>query len=79
MTPRIMDANWVVKRAVGQNPAILGKKLKQHYFLGHDYLELDIDIASSSVAAGEKTPHLLMSDCKSHCCSASACRKLPVW
>ena len=52
MTPRIMDANWVVKRAVGQNPAILGKKLKQHYFLGHDYLELDIDIASSSVAAG---------------------------
>ncbi|KAH8082127.1 DUF1336-containing protein [Aureococcus anophagefferens] len=51
MTPRVVDANWVVRRAVGQNPVLLGKKLKQHYFRGPDYLELDIDIASSAVAA----------------------------
>ena len=52
MTPRIAEANWVVRRAVGQNPVLLGKKLKQHYFRGDDYLELDIDIGSSPVAAG---------------------------
>ena len=52
LTPRIAEATWVVRRAVGQSPVLLGKKLKQHYFRGDDYLELDIDIGSSSVAAG---------------------------
>ena len=52
LTPRMLDSNWVVRKAVGQRPAVLGKQLKQWYWRGADYLEIDIDIGSSQIAAG---------------------------
>ena len=52
LIPKCVDANWVVKRAVGGTPAILGKKLKQHYHRQKHYFELDIDIGSDAIAAG---------------------------
>lgn len=52
--PRAIDPSpWVVKRGVGETPAILGKKLKQRYFGdGETYFEVDIDVSSSRIAAG---------------------------
>mmetsp|Transcript_80 Transcript_80/g.147 ORF Transcript_80/g.147 Transcript_80/m.147 type:complete len:315 (+) Transcript_80:158-1102(+) len=44
-------APWAVKMAVGEKPALVGKKLQQFYFRGPNYFEVDMDIASSSTAA----------------------------
>ena len=37
--------------AIGSKPALTGTKLAQYYYRGENYLEVDIDIGSSSVAA----------------------------
>eukprot|EP00968_Pinguiococcus_pyrenoidosus_P010499 scaffold831_cov268-Pinguiococcus_pyrenoidosus.AAC.18 len=50
LIPALVDAPWVVRRAVGNRPAIVGRKLKNRYFRGDGYIEVDIDISSSSVA-----------------------------
>jgi len=52
LIPKIVEGNWVVRKSVGSTPAILGTKLKQTYHRGTNYFELDVNIASSSVAAG---------------------------
>lgn len=44
---QIVEGNWVVKRAAGSTPAILGTKLKQHHFRGDNYLETDLEIGAS--------------------------------
>lgn len=50
LIPSIAEGSWTIKMAVGQKPALTGKKLKQHYFRGPGYFEIDIDVSSSSVA-----------------------------
>lgn len=50
MIPIIVKGAWSIKTAVGQKPALTGTKLTQKYFLGPNYLEVDIDISSSTVA-----------------------------
>ena len=40
----------MLKKAVGNRPVILGKAMKMRYYRGDSYLEIDIDIASSSAA-----------------------------
>eukprot|EP01038_Epipyxis_sp_PR26KG_P014085 gene14085-18903_t len=52
MIPSVIDGNWTIKMAVGQKPALTGKKLTHSYFKGQNYMEVDIDISSSSVAKG---------------------------
>jgi hypothetical protein len=37
--------------AIGSKPALTGTKLSQYYHRGDNYVEVDIDISSSSVAA----------------------------
>jgi len=49
--PEICDGPLIVKKAVGSKPALLGKKLAQRYFRGENYIEIDVDIASSIVAS----------------------------
>lgn len=44
-------APWAVKMAVGEKPALVGKKLRQFYFRGRNYFEIDMDISSSSAAS----------------------------
>mmetsp|Transcript_27580 Transcript_27580/g.45553 ORF Transcript_27580/g.45553 Transcript_27580/m.45553 type:complete len:498 (-) Transcript_27580:241-1734(-) len=51
LIPQMIEANYVVKKATGNTPAIIGTKLKQSYFRGRNYFELDLDVASSSIAA----------------------------
>ena len=52
--PRAVDPSpWIVKKSVGETPAILGRKLKQTYFGdGETYFEVDVDVGSSRVAGG---------------------------
>ena len=52
LIPQIIEGNFIVRRAVGSTPAILGTKLKQSYRRMDRYLELIVDVGSSSVAAG---------------------------
>lgn len=51
LIPSVVEGPWAVKYAVGNKPALTGKKLSQRYFKGEGYFEIDIDISSSSIAA----------------------------
>lgn len=52
LIPRIVEGNFIVRKAVGSTPAIMGTKLKQYYMRTDRYCEIYLDIGSSSVAAG---------------------------
>lgn len=60
LVPRIVDGPWLVRKSVPNKPAILGKALKQRYFKGPGYLELDIDIGSSKIAWSITSKLLIM-------------------
>ena len=47
LIPSVSDGPWLVKSAVGSRPALLGKTLKQRFFVGEGYTEVDIDCNSS--------------------------------
>ncbi|XP_065850775.1 protein ENHANCED DISEASE RESISTANCE 2-like [Euphorbia lathyris] len=48
---RIVKGPWVVKKTVGNHSAcLLGKALTCNYHKGPNYLEIDVDIASSKIA-----------------------------
>lgn len=51
LIPRIAEGSWVIKQSVGTTPVILGRKLTASYHRGPNYMEVDIDIGSSTVAA----------------------------
>lgn len=51
LIPHVIDGPWVVKKAVGQKPALVGNKLKQTYYKGENYYEVDLDVSSDKVAA----------------------------
>eukprot|EP01032_Pedospumella_encystans_P008269 gene8269-9835_t len=49
--PRMVKASWAIQAAVGTKPALIGnKKLELKYFRGPGYLEVDIDLSSSTIA-----------------------------
>lgn len=50
LIPRIVEGNYMVRKAVGSKPAILGTRLKQHYIRTGRYFEVVVDISSSTVA-----------------------------
>ncbi|KAF5748101.1 hypothetical protein HS088_TW04G00050 [Tripterygium wilfordii] len=48
---RIVKGPWIVKKAVGNYSAcLLGKALTCNYHRGENYLEIDVDIGSSTIA-----------------------------
>ena len=53
LIPRIVEGNYIVRKAVGSKPAIMGTKLKQYYHRcpNNRYFELILDVNSSKVAA----------------------------
>lgn len=51
LIPRIVDGNFVVRKAVGSTPAIMGTKLKQYYVRTDRFFELILDVGSSAVAS----------------------------
>ena len=50
LIPRIVEGNYVVRKAVGSRPAILGSKIKQYYVKSDRFFEVIVDISSDSVA-----------------------------
>ena len=52
LIPYISQGSWIVKQSVGKKSCLLGQALEVNYFRGDNYLELDIDVGSSTVARG---------------------------
>ncbi|EPS71915.1 hypothetical protein M569_02843, partial [Genlisea aurea] len=52
LIPSIVEGYWMVKRAVGTKACLLGKALTCKYLKQDNFLEIDVDIGSSSVARG---------------------------
>ncbi|XP_073293321.1 protein ENHANCED DISEASE RESISTANCE 2-like isoform X1 [Primulina huaijiensis] len=46
------QGSWIVKQSVGKKACLIGQALEINYFRGKNYLELDVDIGSSTVARG---------------------------
>ncbi|KAJ8557123.1 hypothetical protein K7X08_002748 [Anisodus acutangulus] len=52
LIPYISKGSWIVKQSVGKKACLVGQALEVHYFRGRNYLELGIDVGSSTVARG---------------------------
>lgn len=52
LIPSIVEGNFIVRKAVGCTPCIMGKAIRQLHRQSDRYLEVILDTASSSVAAG---------------------------
>ncbi|GAX20531.1 hypothetical protein FisN_3Hu620 [Fistulifera solaris] len=52
LVPQIVQGNFLVRKAVGSTPAVLGKKLRQLYVQSDRFFEVIIDCASNPVATG---------------------------
>ena len=52
LIPSMADASWWIKSLVGRKPALIGKKLDVAHHRGANYLEIDLDIGSSTIAQG---------------------------
>ncbi|KAJ8504532.1 hypothetical protein OPV22_005418 [Ensete ventricosum] len=52
LIPAVPKGSWIVRQSVGSTPCLLGKAVDCTYIRGSDYLEIDVDIGSSTVANG---------------------------
>uniref|UniRef100_A0A7S3L5S8 START domain-containing protein n=2 Tax=Amphora coffeiformis TaxID=265554 RepID=A0A7S3L5S8_9STRA len=52
LIPQIVQGNFIVRKAVGSTPAIMGKKLRQLYVRTERSFEVVLDCGSSPVATG---------------------------
>lgn len=52
LIPSVPKGSWIVRQSVGSTPCLLGKAVDCTYIRGADYLEIDVDIGSSTVANG---------------------------
>ncbi|CAN8279344.1 unnamed protein product [Cochlearia groenlandica] len=52
LIPHISKGSWIVKQSVGKKACLVGQALEVRYTRGKNYLELDIDVGSSTVARG---------------------------
>ncbi|KAK4765039.1 hypothetical protein SAY86_026129 [Trapa natans] len=52
LIPYISKGSWIVKQSVGKKACLIGQALEINYFQGKNYLELDVDVGSSTVARG---------------------------
>ncbi|KAL4190245.1 hypothetical protein AMTRI_Chr07g74800 [Amborella trichopoda] len=52
LIPYISKGSWIVKQSVGKKACLVGQALEINYFQGKNYLELGVDVGSSTVARG---------------------------
>uniref|UniRef100_A0A1J3GYR1 Protein ENHANCED DISEASE RESISTANCE 2-like n=1 Tax=Noccaea caerulescens TaxID=107243 RepID=A0A1J3GYR1_NOCCA len=52
LIPYISKGSWIVKQSVGKKACLIGQALEMNYFRGKNYIELGVDIGSSTVARG---------------------------
>ncbi|KAF8072532.1 EDR2L [Scenedesmus sp. PABB004] len=50
MIPRVAQGSWVIKQSVGTTPVILGRKLATSFFVTGKYVEVSVDVGSSTTA-----------------------------
>lgn len=50
LIPHIVEGNYIVRKAVGSKPTLLGTRLKQVYVQNERFFELIVDIGSNAVA-----------------------------
>ena len=50
VVPRILEGNLFIQMAVQDTPTLLGNKLTQTYYKTDHYFEIDIDVATSTIA-----------------------------
>ncbi|CAL9075498.1 unnamed protein product [Musa acuminata var. zebrina] len=52
LIPYISKGSWIVKQSVGKKACLVGQALDINYFCGSNYIELGVDVGSSTVARG---------------------------
>ncbi|GER56245.1 enhanced disease resistance 2 [Striga asiatica] len=52
LIPSVPKGSWIVRQSVGSTPCLLGKAVDCNYIRGPKYMEVDVDIGSSTVANG---------------------------
>ncbi|KAG9142144.1 hypothetical protein Leryth_007597 [Lithospermum erythrorhizon] len=52
LIPYISKGSWIVKQSVGNKACLVGQALEAKYFRGKNYMEIDIDVGSSTIANG---------------------------
>lgn len=52
LIPYISKGSWIVKQSVGKTACLLGRALEVNYYRGRNYLEIQVDVGSSTVATG---------------------------
>lgn len=52
LIPYISKGSWIVKQSVGKKACLIGQQLEVNYYRGKNYLELCVNIGSSTVAKG---------------------------
>ncbi|KAI5648652.1 hypothetical protein M9H77_34657 [Catharanthus roseus] len=52
LIPYISKGSWIVKQSVGKKACLVGQQLDVNYYRGTNYLELCVDVGSSTVARG---------------------------
>ncbi|KAJ9556356.1 hypothetical protein OSB04_010970 [Centaurea solstitialis] len=52
LIPSVPKGSWIVRQSVGSTPCLLGKAVDCNYIRENNYLEVDVDIGSSTVANG---------------------------
>ncbi|KAL6578128.1 Protein ENHANCED DISEASE RESISTANCE 2 [Orobanche minor] len=52
LIPSVPKGSWIVRQSVGSTPCLLGKAVDCNYIRDPNYLEVDVDIGSSTVANG---------------------------
>ncbi|XP_057480703.1 protein ENHANCED DISEASE RESISTANCE 2-like isoform X1 [Actinidia eriantha] len=52
LIPCVSTGSWIVKQTVGRKACLLSQVLEVNYFQGKNYLELGVDIGSSTIARG---------------------------
>ncbi|KAE9013442.1 hypothetical protein PF011_g8472 [Phytophthora fragariae] len=50
LIPTIADGPWVIRKAVGTTPCIIGKAIQTTYYQTPNYLEVHVDISSDTIA-----------------------------
>lgn len=50
MIPHIAEGSWLIKQSVGTTPVILARKLGTTFFVTDKYVEVAVDVGSSSTA-----------------------------
>jgi hypothetical protein len=50
MIPRVAEGSWVIKQSVGTTPVIIGRKLGTSFHITPKYVEVAVDVGSSSTA-----------------------------